>query len=882
MRFLLGSGCSSLANHPWGVLCYLVTLHVLHLGSAQLKVVGPGHAVTATVGQSIVLPCQISPSLNAQSMAVRWIRHHIAETVHQYEDGEDLYVEQMREYQGRTVLSHDGLSRGSLDLQIVSVRPSDDGTYICTVEGAAGYAEATVELEVAAIGSSPLVSLEGYQGGGIQVVCRSSGWFPEPEVLWKDLQGQRLPSVSQRHSHDERGLFEIEHSLSVTGEADGDLSCVVRNSRLGQEKESSLHISAPFFHDAQPWKVALAVMLVALLVLIPGLILFSVRLFKKREQQSSDLEEKSRGLGKVFIFLEEESRGLEKLSRGLGEQSRDLEKLSRGLEEQSRDLGKVLILQKEQSRDLGKQSSVLEEQSSVLGKLFSFLGKLYSVLGEQSRDLEEQSSVLETVFSFLGKQSRDLGEQSRDLVELSSVMEQLSRGLEEQSRDLGKVFIFLEERSRDLEKLSRGLEEQSRDLEEQSIFLEEGSRDLGKQSRDLEKLFRGLKKRSRDLEQQSRGLEQLSRGLDKQSRDLEKISRGLVELSSVMGERLRFLVELSRDLGKPSGGREEQSTDLEKISRGLEKLSGGWVQQSRDLEQLSRGLVELSSVLDKQSRGLEILFRGLEILLRFLVERSRGLEEQSRGLETKTMELREQAAELAWRRLVLPVDKEEVSLDPDTAHPQLILSEDCRGVRWGDTRQNLPNSQKRFDSSFCVLGRKGFIVGKHWWEVEGEVGAESHWAVGVARESLRRKGPIEPSPDKGIWAVQYQKGKFEALTSPPTTLSFSPVPKRIWVCLDCTGGQVTFVSADNGAEIYTFRSFPLVWGRIRPWFCVEKGAVWLGPSNSTPPSHAPHPTSSAASEASCPSPDAPSAPLLAPAAADGQLSSAQTQGAGSG
>ncbi|XP_067169814.1 butyrophilin subfamily 1 member A1-like isoform X33 [Apteryx mantelli] len=749
MRFLLGSGCSSLANHPWGVLCYLVTLHVLHLGSAQLKVVGPGHPVTATVGQSIVLPCQLSPSLNAQSMAVRWIRRHKTETVHQYEDGEDLYVEQMREYQGRTVLSHDGLSRGSLDLQIVSVRPSDDGTYICTVQDAAGYAEAIVELEVAAIGSSPLVSLEGYQGGGIQVVCRSSGWFPEPEVLWKDPGGQHLPSVSQRHSHDERGLFEIQHGLSVTGEADGDLSCVVRNSRLGQEKESSLHISAPFFHDAHPWKVALAMMLVALLVLIPGLILFSVHLLKKTEQQSSDLEEQSRDLGKVFIFLEERSR--------------DLEKLSRGLEEQSRDLGK-----------------------------------------------------------------------------------------------------------------------QSRFLEEQSIFLEEGSRDLGKQSRDLEKLFRGLKKRSRDLEQQSRGLEQLSRGLDKQSRDLEKISRGLVELSSVMGERLRFLVELSRDLGKPSGGREEQSTDLEKISRGLEKLSGGWVQQSRDLEQLSRGLVELSSVLDKQSRGLEILFRGLEILLRFLVERSRGLEEQSRGLETKTMELREQAAELAWRRLVLPVDKEEVSLDPDTAHPQLILSEDCRGVRWGDTRQNLPNSQKRFDSSFCVLGRKGFIVGKHWWEVEGEVGAESHWAVGVARESLRRKGPIEPSPDKGIWAVQYQKGKFEALTSPPTTLSFSPVPKRIWVCLDCTGGQVTFVSADNGAEIYTFRSFPLVWGRIRPWFCVEKGAVWLGPSNSTPPSHAPHPTSSAASEASCPSPDAPSAPLLAPAAADGQLSSAQTQGAGSG
>ncbi|XP_067169912.1 butyrophilin subfamily 1 member A1-like [Apteryx mantelli] len=262
-------------------VCLLFLCVLLHF-TAQLKVVGPGHPVTATVGQSIVLPCQLSPSLNAQSMAVRWIRHHDFETVHHYWDGEDLFAEQMREYQGRTVLSHNGLSRGSLDLQILSVRPSDDGTYVCTVEGAAGYAEATVELEVAAIGSSPLVSLEGYQGGGIQVVCRSSGWFPEPEVLWKDPQGQHLPSVSQRHSQDERGLFEIEHSLSVTGEADGDLSCVVRNSRLGQEKESSLHISAPFFHDAHPWKVALAVMLVALLVCILGLILFSVRLFKKR------------------------------------------------------------------------------------------------------------------------------------------------------------------------------------------------------------------------------------------------------------------------------------------------------------------------------------------------------------------------------------------------------------------------------------------------------------------------------------------------------------------------------------------------------------------------------------------------------------------------
>ncbi|XP_067169707.1 E3 ubiquitin-protein ligase TRIM39-like, partial [Apteryx mantelli] len=159
--------------------------------------------------------------------------------------------------------------------------------------------------------------------------------------------------------------------------------------------------------------------------------------------------------------------------------------------------------------------------------------------------------------------------------------------------------------------------------------------------------------------------------------------------------------------------------------------------------------------------------------------------------------------------LTLLVPAEEVSLDPDTAHRQLILSEDCKSVRWGETQQDLPDSYQRFNSSFCVLGREGFTVGRHCWEVEGEVGAEQHWSVGVARESLRRKEPIEPSPDKDIWAVQYRKGKFVALTSPRIPLSLYPVPKRIWVCLDCTEGQVTFVNADNGAEIYMFQSVSL-------------------------------------------------------------------------
>uniref|UniRef100_A0A674IER6 Zinc finger protein RFP-like n=1 Tax=Terrapene triunguis TaxID=2587831 RepID=A0A674IER6_9SAUR len=91
-----------------------------------------------------------------------------------------------------------------------------------------------------------------------------------------------------------------------------------------------------------------------------------------------------------------------------------------------------------------------------------------------------------------------------------------------------------------------------------------------------------------------------------------------------------------------------------------------------------------------------------------------------------------------------------VTLDPYTAHPKLILSEDWKSVREGETR--LFNTPERFDTEPCVLGCEGFTSGRHCWEVE--VGDGGGWAVGVARESVGRKGRISHSPEGGIWAVQ--------------------------------------------------------------------------------------------------------------------------------
>ncbi|XP_029769976.1 butyrophilin subfamily 1 member A1-like [Terrapene carolina triunguis] len=160
-----------------------------------------------------------------------------------------------------------------------------------------------------------------------------------------------------------------------------------------------------------------------------------------------------------------------------------------------------------------------------------------------------------------------------------------------------------------------------------------------------------------------------------------------------------------------------------------------------------------------------------------------------------------------------------VTLDPDTAHPELVLSEDRKSVRWGDTWQDLPDNPERFDADPCVLGYEGFSSGIHSWEVE--VGDGLFWAVGVARESVKRKEGVSYNPEGGIWAVeQCWWGQYQALTSPVTPLLLSWVPRRIQVSLDYEWGQVTFFNADNETLIFTFPPASFNGERLRPWLSV--------------------------------------------------------------
>ncbi|KFP78847.1 Zinc-binding protein A33, partial [Acanthisitta chloris] len=159
-----------------------------------------------------------------------------------------------------------------------------------------------------------------------------------------------------------------------------------------------------------------------------------------------------------------------------------------------------------------------------------------------------------------------------------------------------------------------------------------------------------------------------------------------------------------------------------------------------------------------------------------------------------------------------------LTLDPETAHPRLVLSEDLKHVRWDDTRQAVPDNPKRFDASRCVLGREGFGAGRHYWEVE--VGDGAAWAVGVARESVQRKGRISVNPEVGIWAVGQCGSQYQALTSPTVPISLLVAPKVIGIYLDYEEGRVAFFDAEKEVPIFTYSSSSFAGEKVLPLLCL--------------------------------------------------------------
>ncbi|XP_030639570.1 tripartite motif-containing protein 35-like [Chanos chanos] len=172
-----------------------------------------------------------------------------------------------------------------------------------------------------------------------------------------------------------------------------------------------------------------------------------------------------------------------------------------------------------------------------------------------------------------------------------------------------------------------------------------------------------------------------------------------------------------------------------------------------------------------------------------------------------------------WERMQDIVQYTPVILDPNTAAPWLILSEDLTSVTDSDEKQQIPCNPQRFDEYACVLGSEGINSGTHCWDVD--VGDSTNWELGVTTESNRRKGYT--FFNTGVWCVQLRDGNYRSWApgESSTPLTVNNKLQRIRVELDWDRGKLSFSDPLNNTNLHTFthtfteRMFPFLYNHCK-------------------------------------------------------------------
>nr|XP_002709384.1 probable E3 ubiquitin-protein ligase TRIML1 [Oryctolagus cuniculus] len=233
---------------------------------------------------------------------------------------------------------------------------------------------------------------------------------------------------------------------------------------------------------------------------------------------------------------------------------------------------------------------------------------------------------------------------------------------------------------------------------------------------------------------------------------------------------------------------------LEKEEReNMKKLRENEIQLTQLIRSLSKMIGQIESAF--QNSTLESFEE-----VRGALERSETLLLQCPEATTTELSL----CRITGMREMLRKFSSDITLDPATANAYLVLSEDLKSVRYGATRQQLPDNPERFDQSATVLGTQIFTSGRHYWEVE--VGNKTEWEVGICKDSVSRKGNLPKPPGDLFSLIGLKIGDDYSLwvSSPLKGQHVRQPVHKVGVFLDYESGHIAFYNVTDESLIYSF------------------------------------------------------------------------------
>ncbi|XP_053537895.1 E3 ubiquitin-protein ligase TRIM39 isoform X2 [Ictalurus punctatus] len=354
-----------------------------------------------------------------------------------------------------------------------------------------------------------------------------------------------------------------------------------------------------------------------------------------------------------------------------------------------------------------------------------------------------------------------------------------------------------------------------------TVPIEEESRErktqLGKTQADVQKMIQDRQKKIREIKH---SVDLSKRSTEKEKADsvevftalIRSIERSQAELLEVMEEKQKAAERqaegLIKELEQEITVLKRRDTELEQLSHTEEHLHLLQIYSSMCSPPHTKNWTEISINTDLSGDTVRTALSQLQKTLNEKLPKT----VDGRFKETVSTELK--------RIQQYAVD---VTLDPDTANPYLILSADGKQVTLGDTEQDLPDTPQRFNKCVNVLGKQSFSSGRFYYEVQ--VRGKTEWTLGVVRENIKRKGKITLRPQNGFWTVGLRnENEYTAGTSPSVPLTLREKVEKVGVFVDYEEGLVSFYDVKSSSHIYSFTGQSFT-EKLHPYFspCFKEG-----------------------------------------------------------
>ncbi|XP_043828247.1 probable E3 ubiquitin-protein ligase TRIML1 [Dromiciops gliroides] len=169
-------------------------------------------------------------------------------------------------------------------------------------------------------------------------------------------------------------------------------------------------------------------------------------------------------------------------------------------------------------------------------------------------------------------------------------------------------------------------------------------------------------------------------------------------------------------------------------------------------------------------------------------------------------------------REVLMSFQRDIILDPESASPHLILSEDLKCAKYKRIPKDLLDYKEILDNTFIVLGAQTFTSGRHYWEVE--IGDNTDWEVGVCKESVSRKMSCSTLLGDKIALEGYKsQNDFCIWKLQEGCIVKKPIDK-VGIFLDYGKGHVAFYNVTEETLLYSPPNI-IFQGPLRPYFSLS-------------------------------------------------------------